>query len=245
MSEFSLFIIFLQIIFCVHVIKYDKDKFWLFIIILIPLLGCIIYFITQILPAVFRSNQVKYVGNSVINMLDPERDVRKLQDQLEVSDTIDNRLALAEAYSQAGQPEAAAALYEKCLVGIHENDPDILLNLAQAFFMSKQYKKAMENLDKIKTAYSDFNSHDAHLLYAKTLQALDKTDKAIMEYEKLANSYPGEEARVRYGLLLKETGNQDRARELFRETLTRIKRAPKFYLKKEKHWIEIASDNLE
>ena len=245
MSELSILTVIFQVAFCVHVIKYDKDKFWLFIIILVPLLGCIIYFLTQILPEMLQSRQVKRAGNTLINTLDPQRDIRRLQDELQISDSIENRLALADAYLQTDQPTDAIPLYERCLTGIHENDPDIMLKLSQALFMTEDYQKAKTILDQLIAANPDYKSHDGHLLYAKTLEALQMTEEAVHEYEKLAKSYPGEEARVRYGLLLKKTGHEDKARELFKETLTRIKRAPKFYLKKEKYWIEIASENLE
>lgn len=245
MPLITILLLLVQVLFCIHVIKTGRDMFWLWIILLIPGLGCLLFFLTQMLPEMTHSRQVRYAGKNLIKTLDPHRDIRQLQDELEVSDSIDNRLALADAYIKTGQPDAAIPLYEKSLNGIHEDDPDIMFKLAQAFFISEDYQRSKEILDKLIADKPDYMSHDGHLLYAKTLEALQLTDEAIREYDQLSSSYPGEEARVRYGLLLKKTGNEDRARELFKETLTRIKRAPKFYLKKEKHWIEIASENLE
>ena len=245
MSEISLFIIILQIYFCVHVFRHDKERFWIFIIILVPLIGCIVYFLTQVLPDFIQDRKLKRMGVSLINTLDPQREIRRLQDELEISDSIDNRLALADAYVHAGQPGPAIDLYEKCLTGIHQDDPDIMLKQAQACFSNGENQKAKDILDKLLASDPEHKSYDGHLLYAKVLEALNLIEPAVREYEVLANGYPGEEARVRYGLLLKKMGQEDRAQALFRETLTRIKRAPGFYLKKEKYWIEIASDNLK
>jgi len=245
MSEAGLFIIILQVYFCVHVFRHDKERFWIFIIILVPLIGCIVYFLTQVLPDLVHDRKFKRAGMSLINTLDPQREIRRLQDELEVSDSIENRLALADAYVQASQPAAAIDLYEQCLAGIHEDDPDIMLKLAQACFSNEEIHKAKDILDKLLAKNPDYKSYDGHLLYAKVLESLDLTEQAAREYEILASGYPGEEARVRYGLLLKKMGQEDRAQALFRETLTRIKRAPGFYLKKEKHWIDIASENLK
>ena len=245
MPFIAILLLLVQVLFGIHVIKTGRNLFWLWIILLIPGLGCLLYFLTQILPEMTHSRHIKRAGKGLIKTLDPQREIRQLQDELEMSDSIDNRMALADAYVNAGEPDAAIPLYERSLTGIHENDPDIIFKLAHAFFVSKDYQKAKEILDHLIADNPDYLSYDGHLLYAKTLEALHMTDDAIKEYEKLSDSYPGEEARVRYGLLLKETGNEARARELFKETLTRIKRAPKFYLKKEKHWIEIASENLE
>jgi len=245
MSEISLFIIILQIYFCVHAYRHGKEWFWIVFIILVPLIGCAVYFITQVLPDLKHDRKLKRVGVSLINTLDPQRDIRRLQDELEISDSIENRLALADAYVNAGQPGNAIELYEKCLSGIHQDDPDIKLKLAQACFENKENSKAKEILDQLITNKPGYKSYDGHLLYAKVLESLDLTEQAAREYEILSSGYPGEEARVRYGLLLKKLGQEDRAQALFKETLTRIKRAPRFYLKKEKYWIEIASENLK
>ena len=245
MSEISLFIIILQIYFCVHAYRHGKEWFWIVFIILVPLIGCAVYFITQVLPDLKHDRKLKRVGVSLINTLDPQRDIRRLQDELEISDSIENRLALADAYVNAGQPGNAIELYEKCLSGIHQDDPDIKLKLAQACFENKENSKAKEILDQLITSNPGYKSYDGHLLYAKALESLEMTEQAVREYEILTSGYPGEEARVRYGLLLKKLGQEDRAQALFKETLTRIKHAPRFYLKKEKYWIEIASENLK
>ena len=245
MSEISLFIIILQIYFCVHAYRHGKEWFWIVFIILVPLIGCAVYFITQVLPDLKHDRKLKRVGVSLINTLDPQRDIRRLQDELEISDSIENRLALADAYVNAGQPGNAIELYEKCLSGIHQDDPDIKLKLAQACFENKENSKAKEILDQLITNNPGYKSYDGHLLYAKVLESLEMTEQAVREYEILTSGYPGEEARVRYGLLLKKLGQEEREEELFKETLTRIKRAPRFYLKKEKYWIEIASENLK
>jgi len=68
--------------------------------------------------------------------------------------------------------------------------------------------------------------------------------RELLEYAVLAESFPGEEARVRYGLLLKEQGRVDQAVEQFRHTLLRVKRAPGYYKTQQKRWIKIAQENL-
>jgi hypothetical protein len=245
MPEISLFIVVLQIYFCVHAYRHGKDWLWILFIILVPVIGCAVYFFTQIFPELVQNRKLKRAGVSLINTLDPQREIRHLQDKLEMSDSIENRLALADACLAAGQASAAIALYEKSLTGIHQDDPDIMLKLAQANFENREYSRVRELLEKILSDNPQHKTYDTHLLYAKVLEALDQQEQAAKEYEILTNGYPGEEARVRYGLLLKKMGQEERAQALFKETMTRIKRAPRFYLKKEKHWIEIASANLK
>jgi hypothetical protein len=56
--------------------------------------------------------------------------------------------------------------------------------------------------------------------------------------------YPGEEARVRYALLLKKTGHTERAMALFDETLTRTRRAPRHYQRAQRQWVDTARSDL-
>ena len=70
--------------------------------------------------------------------------------------------------------------------------------LAQAYFESSGHAKAKETLERLIASNPDYESHDGHLLYARTLEALGEVDAAIKEYEILATAYPGEEARAWY-----------------------------------------------
>ena len=85
---------------------------------------------------------------------------------------------------------------------------------------------------------------DADLLRARVLEALGENDAALEHYRTLAISYPGEEARFRYGVLLKARGSFADARGVFRDMLVRAKNAPRYYKRKEGDWLEAAKREL-
>ena len=234
----------IQVLFAAHAVNTGRDRFWIYIIIFIPGIGCLVYFMTQVLPEIGQNRAVIRTRNSLIKSLDPQRELRRRREELEISDNIDNRLQLADECVEARLYEDAVSLYESCLRGIQENDPDIMLRIAQAHFSANEFQKAKDTLDSLKRLNPDYRSHDGHLLYARTLESLKLNQEAVREYEILANSYPGEEARVRFGLLLQSLGEHDRAREMFQQTLLRVKHAPKYYRQKEKHWTNIARTEL-
>jgi len=121
-----------------------------------------------------------------------------------------------------------------------EEDPHLLLELATAQFAAKDFTDARSTLESLIKTNPSFKSHDGHLLYARSLENTNAITEALHEYEALASSYPGEEARVRYGMLLKQQGRTDEANNLFNESIARAKRAPSYYKKKEKHWLAMA-----
>ena len=50
----ALVIITLQILCGLHVVKTGRPLYWLFIIIIAPFLGCLIYFVAEMLPEMLR-----------------------------------------------------------------------------------------------------------------------------------------------------------------------------------------------
>jgi hypothetical protein len=183
--------------------------------------------------------------NHLVNAVDPGRELRKRREALEATGTVDNRIALADECVEARMYDEAIMLYRECLVGIHRTDPNIMEKLARALFEKGAAAEAKQALDDLIRENPDYKSTEGHLLYARTLEALGQIDVASKEYEILLGSYPGEEARVRYAMLLKQRGAAARAAELFHETLTRAKRAPKYYREKEKEWIRMAESALK
>jgi hypothetical protein len=232
--------ILIQVAFAVHVVRTGRNFMWLWIIVFVPLIGCVVYFIAEILPELGRSRAVHRAKNHLVNTVDPQRELRKRRETLEATGTVDNRIALADECVEAHMYDEAIALYRECLVGIHRTDPNIMEKLARAFFEKGAAAEARQMLDDLIRENPDYKSTEGHLLYARTLEALGELDAACKEYEILAESYPGEEARVRYALLLAQRGDKARAQELFKETLTRAKRAPKYYRDKESEWIKVA-----
>ena len=230
----------LQIFFAVHAIRNGKDPIWIWIIILAPGIGCAIYFITQFGPQAANSRTARQAKNTLIRAVDPRRELRNRMELLEISNTVENRVGLADECVEAGLYAEAISLYNDALVGVHADDPGIMEKRAVAQFKHDEPEKTLQTLDVLIEKNPQYKSSDAHLLYARALQALDKIDEALEEYEVLRNSYPGEEARVRYAQLLQQRGDEKQADELFKETLLRIKRAPKHYAKKEREWLKIA-----
>jgi hypothetical protein len=245
MTFLGILLFIIQAAFAVHVIRTGRETYWIFIIMGIPALGCALYFFTQVLPDSRNNYTVRKTGNQLLKAIDPERELRARKEELAVVDTVENRLKLADECIEAGLYDEAIPLLQKTLDTTHENDPYMLLKLAQALFGKQDYQETVNTLELLIEKNPDFQSHDGHLLYARSLEALHRTDEALQEYKALAVSYPGEEGRIRYAQLLQQTNQPDEARRVFEDVLTRTKRAPKYYAKKEKQWIAIARQELK
>jgi len=233
----------IQVGLAVHAVKTGRETFWIYII-LIPIVGPAIYIMTQVLPDLGSNRNVRRAGKQLGQAINPLGEVRHARDMLELADNIENRLNLADACVEAKLFDEAEGLYRSCLNGAYEDDPELMLKLAQVRFAQGEPEDCRHILERLITKQPEFRSVDGHLLYARSLQELGEIDRAIHEYESLFEAFPGEEARIRYALLLKEQGEITKSVQLFRQTLLRTKRSPGYYRQTQKYWIKIAKDNL-
>jgi len=238
------FLILLMDIYCaVHAAKKGRAQ-WLYIILFFPLVGCIVYIITYMLPDMRVDSAVVSTGNKIAKKINPTRDLIRLKKQLEFSDTIANRQALANEYMSLGGYEDAVVLYESCLEGPYEDDPDMIVELANALYLNGNFEEAKEQLLKIKKNQPKSRAKDAFLLLARTYEQLDDINMALKEYESLKDVYPGEEARCRYALLLKRTGNPDLGNKIFNEIIFGASHSSRYYRKTQRKWIDFAKQQL-
>lgn len=233
-----------QVACAVHAVKTGRDMRWVYIIVFVPALGSLLYFVLELLPDLRHSRSTRRMGSQLSRSINPLGEQRRLRERLDLSDTQQNRLALAEELVVCQQYQEAVELYQSCLTGIDASNPDIMLGLAQAQFHGGEAGLARATLERLIEANPDYKSSEGHLLYARALEQLGETEAALHEYEVLARSYPGEEGRCRYALLLRQMGSEAQAREVFQEILLRAKQAPKYVRKAQKPWIDIARSQL-
>jgi hypothetical protein len=81
-------------------------------------------------------------------------------------------------------------------------------------------------------------------LYARVLESQDALEDAEREYAKAAPGFPGAEARVRYGLLLKRRGKLQEARMEFKDLLDGARLGPAHYRRAQAEWLERARREL-
>ena len=234
-----------QVVLAIHVAKTGRQLYWIMLIVMLPWIGGIAYLVAEVLPGMRNDPTARRALRKLGDRINPEKNRRRIEDQLQVADTLDNRKRLAEESMKLGDYENAAALSQRCLSGVYATDPSFMLGLATAQAELGRYGDCRSTLEQLIAANPNFRSPDGHLLYARALEQLGDTDKALEEYAALETGYPGEEARCRYGLLLKQQGNAVEARRVFQSMLDREKTAPAYYRKKERAWLDQARAALK
>lgn len=63
----------------VHVVKTGRDRFWIYVVMFLPLAGPIAYLIVEVLPGLWRTRGTQRAVRTVRKSLDPGRDLRRLE----------------------------------------------------------------------------------------------------------------------------------------------------------------------
>jgi hypothetical protein len=236
--------ILIQACLIVHVIKTGRNMIWIWAIALLPLVGSIAYAAVEILPDIAGGRTARRAKTGVQRMIDPDRDLRRASAEVEVSGNVDARRRLAEELFDRGQYDSAIDVYQSGLKGIFEHDPTLLLGLARAQFGQREFAAAQATLERLQQHNPEFKSADAQLLYARALEELNSLDAAEAAYAALAPGYPGAEARLRYGLLLKRRGKLPQAQSVLKEILDGARLGPPHYSKAQAEWLDRARREL-
>ncbi len=238
------FSILLQIIFVVHVLARGHDLFWIFIILLFPVVGCTVYALIVWIPDMRHSRTTRRTSKALIGLFDPRRELRKRLGSLDVSDTVENRVSLAKELARHGMTKDALALYERSLKGVYEDDPYLLVSYAGALFDAGYLPDARAMLDKARAKNPSFKSAEAQLLHARVLQQLGETAAADHAYQTAVTQHGGSEAKCRYAQFLQQQGRGEEAKTLFEDIIRSNRHGTRHSRRLNKEWINFAKKNL-
>jgi hypothetical protein len=228
----------------IHAMKTGRPFWWLYILIFVPLLGSIAYVLVEIIPSMARTRSAQSVKSNIGTMLDPDKEWRERERQAELVDSADAKRALAEEYEKRGMWADAIRLYETAATGIFADDPVILLGLARAQLGNGNAAAALEILEKLREDGHHWQNQNAHLLYARALEANGQLDEALEEYKDVSGYYAGFEARSRYALLLLKEGHAAEAQTEFADVVRASTARPVVITPADKEWIRVARSHL-
>lgn len=244
MNPYYLLSIGLTIAMIVHCIRTGRNTIWIYVLVILPMVGSLAYFVAEILPGWFGSRTHRRAMRGLRDTLDPEGNLRRYENEMHVTGNVHARQKYADELVRLGRAKEAVPIYQTCLTGVFAEDPKLLLGFAHARFAAADPAGARQTLDDLIRINPDFKSPDGHLLYARALEAEGNTEKALSEYATLAGYFAGAEASVRYAKLLNRVGQRPLAQQTLKALLDRAKYAPAHYRKAQREWLDEAHREL-
>jgi hypothetical protein len=232
-----------QCCFVYHVFKTGRPAWWAYVILGAPVVGCIAYYFLEIFPGSREHRVANRTTRDIARVLNPDKDLKRCLEAVETAPTVENKVALAQEWLRCGRAQEAIDLYGEAKTGPHANDPDLALGLARAYAAAGNFAQARVIAEELRARHGKFRETDIALLRARALEGLGEDTSALDEYERLADTAVGLEAKVRYGQLLKRLGHETQARSVFEGALAHAKR---FNVKHEEEqaWVSVARKEL-
>ena len=244
MQTTGLFMLLVQLAFAVHALRRGYPVYWVFLIVFVPLIGCLLYVIMVLLPEASHSRMAADGARVFRKAINSGKALRECKEALELTDTIGNRVALAEEYVRHNKLDEAIALYESSLTGFYLTDPVLLLGLANALVEAGEFERAKAALETLARAHPEEDKPAAGLLMARALEGVGDREAALAVYARLLATASGAEVKCRYALLLKETGRETEAWTLFEEIVKSAKAGNRHSRELNRAWIDAAKEAL-
>jgi hypothetical protein len=243
-TPYGIVVLGLLIVCVVHAIRNDRVFPWIYILVFLPGIGSAIYFFMEILPGLMRSRGIRSAGAGLSSAIDPHKNYRQALRAADLVGSVDSKRTLAEQYARRGQWGEAVALYKDVLQGQFADDPALLMGLARAQFQGGDGAGAQATLEHLFATNAGFISEEAHMIYARSLEAQGKDQDAAEEFARLVPYFAGEEARARYAAVLAKLGRHDEARAVNQQIVKNLDGAPRRYRAEQREWGNMAKAAL-
>ena len=201
--------------FCIyHLYKNRNSYYWYFVIVFIPVIGSIIYLITQ----VFNKRDVENIQNEITTIINPTKKIRDLEKTSEFADTFQNRVNVADAYFEISDFSSAALHYNKALDEHPDNDAHVHKMLINCYSELDDYQKIINHVEQIKDL-PDFKKSRSQFFYGLALDKMGKPDEAEIEMKSIDQRYSNYDERVILAKFLLHRDKTDEAKGILNEIL--------------------------
>jgi hypothetical protein len=236
-------VVLIQFCFAFHVLKTGRPYWWIFIIMAFPVMGCIIYYFVEVFPNSREHRRANRAARTLSRVLQPDADLKKRAEELEICGSVDNKIALAAECMNHQMYVEATKLYESCLNSAYASDGTILFGLAKAAVEAGDWSKASAAIARLKTDAPKMRSLEARLIEARILEGRGDNDAALAVFREIIPVFVGLEARYRYGSLLLRLGKNEAALEMFNEVVKHAKRFASS-IEEEERWASAAKQAI-
>jgi hypothetical protein len=225
----------------VHIIRTGRSLMWIWLILFLPAIGPLVYFIIEVWP------DLRAGRRGGLNLKIPETSagaIKRLQEELEFSNTVKKRVELAQALASAKRYDEATETLAVSLRGVFKDDPVLTLELAEVHFQAGRHADVLAALEVLDRLKSKDGRQRRLLLAGRSLQMLGRPDEARERFETALEQASGEEPRCRLAQFLVSQGETEAARSLFAELLKNAQQGGGVFRRHNREWIALAKDGL-
>lgn len=195
--------------FCIyHAYRSNAEQRWYWLIVFLPLVGCTIYMIHTFNNRETLDALKETVKETVIS----NYKIEQLEKALRFSESLRNKVNLAEAYVEVGRYQDAIDLYTSCLQGFMSDDTPLRMKVLKAYFLSGAYDKVIE-FGSLLHGDKEFKNSEERAAYAWALYYEGRVHEAEKVFDDLDQSFSNYYHRLEYCKFLLKIEKPDPAKD--------------------------------
>jgi hypothetical protein len=213
----------------IHCLRTRGDMYWYFVIFFLGPLGALAYLAVNVVLPLFDAGGAGLEGRVSSKFAERKR-IKELQIKIEENNLPIHCAELGEIYYRLGEYERAEPLLRRAAAKL-DQEPEPTFWLALTLEKLQRPQEAADLLAPIVQKNPRFKFGEAHLAYARALAAAGRREAAKAAFAQVVSQSTLPEARVRYGLLLAETGDHVAARDQLETAVRESRGLPRHNLR--------------
>ena len=195
-----------------HAYKNQVGFHWYLIVLFLPIIGSLAYLYVN-----FGSEaNIETVSEKIKGVVNNNYEVEKLIKDSKYTDTIANKIRLADTYASKQKYLQAISLYESCLEGFNSDD----LITKEKLMVAKYFIEDYDSVQKLGDTLNDnplFKNSESRIVYAWSLYFLGHKEKAEEVFKAMDVRFSNYVHRSEYAKFLVEEKRSYEAVELLTE----------------------------
>jgi hypothetical protein len=225
----------------IHVVRTGRPYWWIMVIFWFPLVGALAYLFFEVRPSVGKFDYQALLWR----LKSPQQRIAIRESILDDSNTVRNRLALADELHAANQFDRECSVLSEGLRGAFKDDATLLMRLAQAHLEAGRSPEAEQILAKTTPEKSPDSQLQFALLTARVVARQGKAIDAEKAFTELVAKKKSEAPRYYYAEYLMLTGRRDEAMTILRDILYQYRRGTPVWRFVERRWFYAAKRLLK
>lgn len=199
--------------FCIyHLYKNRNSYYWIFAIIFLPVLGSVIYIITQ----VYNKRDAEVIQKEFTSIINPTKKVKDLEKKVEFADTYQNRVDLADAYFELNDFNTAIKHYKESLEDKLQDQFYSIQQLIASYFKLKDYENVIVYANKNKNK-SEFKGSKQQFYYGLALKNTGNSKAAEEQLKQIDQRYSNYDERLELAKFYLENDKSEEGKDLLNE----------------------------
>jgi hypothetical protein len=225
----------------VHAVRTGRPMFWLWILIIAPVLGPAIYVLAELAPEWFGGRTATRLRASMRKVMEPEREYREAKEAAYETPSAGARLRLGHAAMALKKYEEAEAQFRQAAQGQFADDPAILMAHAQALLELGRWQPALDRLEQLRAQGAPGQTPQAALAFGRAYEGLGRFEDADGPYRYAADRSPSLEAAARYVAFMAKAGRAEEAQIGMQELERRLAKIPSHFRAEARQWRDFAA----